>query len=214
MSLTLGPIHYWLYNKIKIAEDRSFALHDGLHGAGVDVAAERDRYGDRLPDADLTELVGDNSIHSFLQGLITRIQIFEASLVEAAVGHEDLIFALVEQHGRKTGQEAVAHQGGPATDVNQLGRLVNDYQLEGMPCDPSPAFAPGEGELTYRHTACNHLANWEYTGAKPETMCALTNRWLAGFVEGAGSAEFILGHTIVDGAPDCQATIRLPGSSS
>lgn len=207
MSLILGPIHHWLFGKILVAEERAFALAEALAAAGVgdDLIPLRERYGERLAGKELATLVGENPIHQFLQGLITKVQLFEASLVEAHADRVELLYETARRHGEETGRRLAE---GKRRTAEEIARLLNDTQLEGMPCDPGATFTPfpdGAG-FDYTHSACNHIGNWSYTGVDIPTMCRLYNRWIEGFVEGLGGG-FRLEETIADGAARCVARV-------
>ena len=215
MSAFLGPIHYWLFNKIQFMEDRSFAIASYLQANGSKEAADKkiSEYGVRLAGADLGELLGHNSIHNFLYGLISKVEIFEASLVEmASEAKFGEIIKVVAEHGERTGKRAVEHNGGKSpSNLEELYQQIADTHLEGMPCDPG-----GEVELindhtlAYNHSACNHIPNWEYTSCGNKRMCQIHNAWLGGFIKGLnGSAKYVVEKTIADGAASCAAKITL-----
>lgn len=213
MSAFLGPIHYWLFNKILHIEDRAFAIANALKDKGKDteVDAKINEYGQRLAGADLAELVGDNSIHNFLYGLISKVEVFEAGLVALAGDDFETARKAVEDHGRASAAKAVEQKGAKPDDLNTLYQYVADYQLEGMPCDPGAEVDPAaQNKLTYGHTTCNHMSNWEYTECPASKMCEIHNAWLQGFVEGLnGSAKYTVKDTIAGGAPRCEAEITL-----
>ncbi len=206
MSLMLGPIHTWLFNKIVIAEERAMALATLLSQQGSDLGELLARYGEPLAGKDLATLVGERSIHQFLQGIITKVQVFEASLVEGNADKVDLLLDAAYAHGKEVAGR-MAPDGG--LGLEEVVRLLNDTQLEGMPCDPGATFTPdasGDG-VDYTHSACNHMVNWSYTGVDPKVMCRLNNRWIAGFVEGLGGS-YEVAQTIADGATACGARVR------
>lgn len=213
MSAFLGPIHNWLFKKIVNMEKRAFAIASTMQNNGkADIAESKIKeYGQKLEGADLAALVGDSSIHQSLYGLISKVEVFEASLVaEAGDGFEKIIQA-VEDHGRKSGELAVAEQGDGPADLAAINKYVNDNQLEGMPCDPGAEVAPlDENRTAYRHTACNHIPNWQYTDCPPSKLCAVHNAWLKGFISGLNpSATYSVEKTIADGASSCSAEIKL-----
>ena len=62
MSLYLGPIHYWLYHKIRILVEREQLLWEAAAQIDADMAEEGremvwQTYGAPLPDEDLAELI-------------------------------------------------------------------------------------------------------------------------------------------------------------
>jgi hypothetical protein len=211
MSLFLGPIHHWMFNKILILESRAFSVAAALREAGVESAAVNKAvadYGEKLAGRDLGEMLGDNSIHQFLYGLIAKIQIFEASLVDLAKDSFDTALKAVESHGRET---AVKASGAQTASLEDIYRLIHENQLEGMPCDPgADTTALSQGKLGYFHSTCNHIQNWEYTAVDIKKMCAITNAWIKGFIAGVnGKASYEVKETLAGGAKSCKAEITI-----
>ena len=215
MSLFLGPIHHWMFNKILILESRAFHIASALEGAGVESAAVKKAvadYGEKLAGRDLADMLGDNSIHQFLYGLIAKIQIFEAGLVDLAKDRWEIALKAAESHGRETAGKAVSATGSKNASLEDIYRLIHDNQLEGMPCDPGAETAViSPSKLGYNHSTCNHIQNWEYTGVDIKRMCAITNAWIKGFIAGVnGSASYEVRQTLADGANSCKAEITIP----
>ena len=195
MSAFLGPIHHWLFGKICVVESRAFAIAEAISGKGVNTEELIANYGEKLEGADLPSLVGGSPIHQFLYGLITKVQVLEAQVVEAA-GEDNFetVIKAAEAHGAIIAENAVEKQGAKPENNEAIYEFIHNYQLEGMPCDPAGAANPtSETDLEYTHTVCNHIANWEYTGATPAQMCKVTNAWLKGFVGGTQRIRRISG---------------------
>lgn len=214
MSLFLGPIHQWMFNKILILESRAFSIAKALADAGVERAAldkSVSDYGEKLAGRDLADMLGDNSIHQFLYGLIAKVQIFEASLVDLAKNSFDVVLKAAESHGRETAGAAVKASGAKAASLEDIYRLIHDNQLEGMPCDPgAEIISLSPTKLGYFHSTCNHIQNWEYTGVDISRMCAMTNAWIKGFITGVnGKASYEVKATLADGANSCEAEITI-----
>lgn len=214
MSLFLGPIHHWMFNKILILESRAFSIASALAGEGVESAAVNKAvadYGEKLAGRDLADMLGDNSIHQFLYGLIAKVQIFEAGLVDLAKDRWEVALRAAEAHGRETAGKALKASGAKGASLEDIYRLIHDNQLEGMPCDPGAETAVlSPAKLGYYHSTCNHIQNWEYTGVDIKRMCAITNAWIKGFIAGvSASASYEVKQTLADGASSCKAEITV-----
>ena len=212
MSAFLGPIHHWLFSKICVVESRAFAIAEAIAAKGVNTEELISNYGEKLEGADLPSLVGASPIHQFLYGLITKVQVLEGQVVEAA-GESNFatVIKAAEDHGAQVAKEAVVKQGSKPENNEAIYEFIHNYHLEGMPCDPAGEVNPtSETNLAYTHTACNHIANWQYTGATPSQMCKVTNAWLKGFIGGLNaSAEYQVDKTIADGEESCHGQITL-----
>ncbi|MBI5815556.1 MAG: hypothetical protein HZB29_08080 [Nitrospinae bacterium] len=214
MSAFLGPIHYWMFNKITIIESRAMAIAAALEKNGVDAGEVQKAvadYGQKLAGQDLDELVGFNPIHQFLTGLIAKVQVFEARLVELAGGKFDIVLQAAEEHARAEALNAVKAKGIKPDSLEAVYQYVSDYQLEGMPCDPGAQVAlNGRSKLDYTHSACNHIQNWEYTSVDIGHMCKLTNAWLKAFITALnGEVEYSLQTAIATGAQSCIAHLAV-----
>ncbi len=213
MSAFLGPIHYWLFNKILLIEDRAFAIATYLqNNNSAEIANGKiEEYGERMSGTDLAELVGNNPIHNFLYSLISKVEVFEAGLVEAAGDKYDDILKVIENHGKKSAEQAIASKGGEKPcDLESLYQYINDCQLEGMPCDPSAEVEMLDGAMSYNHRVCNHIPNWEYTNCSVSKMCGIHNAWLKGFVSGlSDSATYTVENTLANSSSGCSARIEM-----
>lgn len=213
MSAFLGPIHYWMFNKIQILESRAFAIAASLETGGKAEPVKKaiDGYGERLDGKDIAVLLGDNPIHQFLEGLIGKVEVFEAQLVEAAGDDFDKVLSAVEAHGREMAARALGASGGKMGSLHDIYQVVNEYQLEGMPCDPGAVVEElSDDKMIYAHSSCNHIRNWEYTGVDVKKMCDVNNTWLKGLITGLnGGAEYTVLETIAGGAGSCRAEMKL-----
>jgi hypothetical protein len=203
-----------MFNKILILESRAFSIAMALATAGVERDAVNKSvadYGEQLAGRDLADMLGDNSIHQFLYGLIAKVQIFEASLVDLAKNSFDVALKAVEAHGRETAGNAVKAVGVKTASLEDIYRLIHDNQLDGMPCDPGAETASlSPGKLGYFHTTCNHIQNWEYTGVDIKRMCALTNAWIKGFIAGVNpNASYEVKETLAGGSKSCKAEVTI-----
>jgi len=211
MSAFLGPIHYQLFNKIICSEDRSFAIASAMEKCGKDaeVMSILTAYGEKMANKELADLVGDNSIHNFLYGLITKVDLLEAQLIGATDdSNYQQILDAVQAHGSVLGQKFKTNKDISAENIFQF---VRDYYLEGMPCDPGAEVKElDQNRLTFNRRCCNHIPNWEYTTCSNSKMCTIHNTWIKGFISGiSGTAEYILHSSIADGATKCTAEIKL-----
>ena len=78
MSLFLGKIHYWLFNKIVWFENLEEKIIELAKTEGFDVDCLRkdieNKYGEKLPNKPLEELIDTNNIHNWLQSQITSAE--------------------------------------------------------------------------------------------------------------------------------------------
>lgn len=193
MSLFLGPIHHWIYQKIErrhrrvnemvrtVRERHGEAL---LEGSGIPAAG----LGELNDGQPLESLVRGFGIHDFLQQQIGAVECAEGSLLKAACanGDRDAVLedlkAAVHAFGKREAEACLAASEEPL----DLPALIDSLHLEAMPCSPVVEGATNDGTFVYRHVQCPHLANWQAIGVEPELMCAVERSWLAGIAETLG----------------------------
>ena len=222
MSLVLGPVHHWMYNKIKTTEAREASVADALKAKYGQEAEEilNSVYGKHpisKPDTPLEELLGDMPIHAGIQELIIKAETREAATVAAfceKYGDEakDLIIETAHDNGVEFGKKALEEkQVSGDCDAEKAFELTQSYLCDGMPCDRGAQVQDeAANRTTWDHTECVHEQYWKDAGASFETMCDMVNSWISGFGEGANPK---IKHTrekaIAVGDSDCLNSFEL-----
>jgi len=190
MSMFLGPIHHLMFEKIKIASQRSRSV----------VEKFSEKFGEEVGNTintvmpaglvdfgntPLEELLGDNPIHQFLQSLIDEVEIAEAKLVTAFLygfpdGGKELLLESFKSDGARVAKDKV---GDSSADINSICNSINQFYLEGMPCDPGGSFNVDGNSVEVSHSECLHKAKWDSAGAPADIMCELLDAWVAGFAQ-------------------------------
>lgn len=220
MSMFLGPIHYWLYNKITIVEARRERYLQALENKyGKDFMAVADaleeEYGPKLDGQRLDQMVGNQPIHGFLSALIQKVEGGEGKLVKAAIDKYNgdaftLLLETAEQHGREIGERAATEKDISQPSVEDVYRLLNDYLLEGMPCDQGPIpVSKSADAIELQHNSCLHRHNWEAVDAPMMEMCCFTNAWIGGFIQAVKPGmQYERIASIASGDPGCVAEYK------
>lgn len=185
MSDFIGPIHYWLFEKILVAERRQQYLFEKVTEMCGTTAEElrdqvRQTYGEPLPDLDLSELIVHDNIHGWLQRQINLSESREAGFIKelidtCGVAAEELMTRSFFAHGQETGAAAAKSGHYEMSSADGVLKALNDYYLSGMPCDA------GDNVISL------HLTNWKRTGVDEGAMRKFYELWLKGFVEGTNS---------------------------
>ena len=127
MSAFLGPIHYWLYNKIGNQEKLTKAI--AIYAASEGWIADADEYIKALPP--LETVIDEGNIHGWLQARINDAEGRYASLVSSILkGNADRINALCTIAFEFGKVNAVSAES--AIDVY---KAFEDFFVNGMPCD-------------------------------------------------------------------------------
>ncbi len=197
MSLVLGPVHHWMYKKIRTTEEREAYTVNVLRGkygpeTEVILNAIYEKYS--LPDknASLEEILGNTSIHQGIQNLIIQAETRDAAVIAAFCEKygddaKATVTKAAHDHGVVCGKRAVEERGaGGECTASKAFELIQSFLCDGMPCDRGAQVQSEEdNRTTWDHTECVHEEYWRDVGASFETMCDMLNSWIEGFGEGA-----------------------------
>ena len=199
MSLVLGPVHHWMYNKIKATEAREASIADALkekYGREADEVLNSvyDKHPLSNPDTPLEELLENVPIRQGIQDLIIKAETREAATIAAfceKYGDEakELVIKAAHDNGVECGKRALVEKGvsGDCT-AEKAFELIKSYLCDGMPCDRgAQAQSESADHTTWDHTECVHEQYWKDAGASFETMCDMVNSWISGFGEGTNA---------------------------
>lgn len=209
MSRYLAPIHTWLFNKIKMheaLEKLTLSKYKDIYGQNIDDIADSayEKYGLPLEDKPIEELIDTSNIHGWLQNRIditeTR-QSFILTSILSKHGNEAKGTALevYAKQGAECGKDAAANFD--TVEAPQIYQALNNYILDGMPCDNvnSVTFKSSE-KLVWKNSQCLHRGYWEKAGADLDFLYELRYTWIRNFVENAnGKYTFVESKETTDG---------------
>ncbi len=187
MSLFLGKIHFWLYNKILWTEKIEEYIKEWAKNKGLPAEKWSEensgKYGASMGKKPLEDIIDTSNIHGWLQERIESAELRQASLVTAILS-EDMAYKneLLELF-RKQGQSAAAaYQSKPVTP-EEIFNALNDFILEGMPCDRvNEVIGSNEKEFVWRTTTCLHTTYWERVNGDIKHFYDLRKEWVTAFV--------------------------------
>jgi hypothetical protein len=198
MSAFLAPIHTWLFNKILLAEDLEKSLQE----------AYIDKYGDNAKEAinkaltygspidttkNIEDIIDASNIHGWLQDKISKVETRTALVITEMVkkyGEEAETIAkeCFAAQGEKVGETSKAKEM-PGTP-EELFNALNNYLLEGMPCDRVTRLIKAENDiLEWETTSCIHKSYWEKVSGDVNIFYILRRTWIKAFIENS-SEEF------------------------
>ncbi|MBS6256280.1 hypothetical protein [Megasphaera massiliensis] len=128
MSAFLGPIHFWLYNKIQFQENLIDELVAYVTAKGWSDKADQYVSTDRRK---LDEVIDEANIHGWLQSRIHDAEGRYAALVLDAAGDDGEKFDALKEAAHNFG----AKQGLQAATAPEAFHRLDDLLLDGMPCD-------------------------------------------------------------------------------
>lgn len=187
MSAFLGPIHIWLYNKIKFQDEMTSAVLDLAEENGRlelrSVAAGR--YGE-LPEGNLEDLIDTGNIHGWLQEKVGVVENRLAFAVTAFAGDDGKKLDSVKEAIFRLGEKHPVEEG---TTLKEAYDHLENTLLNGMPCDRVNELAENSPEkLVWRQTRDIHAPYWEENQGNPENYHMLRASLIEGMMKNSGIA--------------------------
>lgn len=193
MSQFLAPIHQWLFDKIRIMESIEKAIiqteYSGEEQSAV-MADLSEKAGNYLADAPLADLIDPGNIHGWLQDTISVVETRQSFLIRKLLSEDtealDRIKKVYGNFGEQKGKEISSEK---PEDADSLFQVLNNYLLEGMPCDRVNVVTEKElDKLAWRTERCVHAGNWEKGGTDVEVYYELRASFTKEFIKAANPA--------------------------
>jgi len=190
MSLFLGKIHYWLFNKIVWFENLEEKIIELAKLEGLDIENLRkdieDKYGEKLPNKPLEELIDTSNIHNWLQNQIhsaeKRTAAWTKLLIEANEENLKKLENIYKEQGVVAAKE-VLKEGKSVSSPKEIFDAMNDYILDGMPCDRvNEVISNEENKITWQARIDVHKDIWDKVGCDVNYFYNLRNAWIETFV--------------------------------
>lgn len=191
MSAFLGPIHYWLYNKIKHQQslvDQVIAFGKEKYSLSLEETCN-EKYG-LTERRSLEEVIDESNIHGWLQIQVSRVEYKLAYCTTELLKQEGMqleeLKAIFYKQGvekRKTLEKGL--------NAVQLFKVIQDKLLNGMPCDHAEVVVEqDDNQIVWQRRVCVHEKYWDEVGGNVRNYYALIEAWLKGFIE-EGQESFI-----------------------
>lgn len=188
MSLFLGKIHYWLYNKIiwyeKIELDIIKWAQEAELPIGTWVQDINEKYGPPLGSEPLEKLIDTSNIHGWLQERIESAELRQAAIITQVlnrnVDYMKALTGIYKNQGKAAAEDYQEETSAPEDVFNAL----NDYILEGMPCDRvNEIVSSDDNEFLWKSTICLHAPYWKKVEGDVNIFYELRETWVKAFVE-------------------------------
>lgn len=190
MSLFLGKIHYWLFDKILWFEGLEKDVINVAESENLNIEALskeiNQKYGEMLPDKPLEEMIDTSNIHGWLQERIHsaegRMSAWIFRIIDNNKDALNKIESVYINQGMKAGNE-VKEQFGKLDSAVDIYNKINDYILDGMPCDRvNEIIASDDDIVKWKRTICVHKDIWEKENMNVGIFYDLRNLWIKSFV--------------------------------
>jgi len=131
MSAFLAPIHFWMYDKILIAQELTFKLEEKFLNK-----EEREEVESLFPglySKDLEEVIDQSNIHGWVHTAVSNVEIRFAyivkTLLDRGISLEE-IKKVAFEYGKSFPEQEVS-------SLKDAYELLMDILLDGLPCDVS-----------------------------------------------------------------------------
>lgn len=186
MSAFLGPIHYWLYNKIQWHETLLEEIYEAAQQKGHDLSLIKHytehQFG--APErSELSQVIDGGNIHGWLQTKIQSLEYRMAYVITHVLSSDLMSMNDMKSLYRKNGEAAYNAYPGNMNTPNEMFKAIFDYLLEGMPCDRvNQPISADETTMVWIKKMCIHTDYWKAVQGDIGVYDALRFEWLEGFV--------------------------------
>lgn len=192
MSLFLGKIHYWLYNKISWAEKVEKDMIQWAKSKNLPIEQwtqeNIERHGAPIGDKPLDEIIDTTNIHGWLQQQIESTELRQAALVTVILGQNSQNIEALNVIFIKHGEAAAKDSGDIPDSPEGMFNALHDYILEGMPCDRvNKIVSSNDNEFIWKTTTCLHMPYWEQVKGDVRNFYVLREAWTKAFIESLNS---------------------------
>ncbi len=185
MSAFLGPIHYWLYNKIRLQQEIINELYRLGEGNNIPLKSEAESRFGVIEDKPLEEMIDQGNIHGWLQERVSQVEYKYAFVVTALANKlPDAIHTLKSSlyNAGKEQAKAIDHSS-EKLKANELFKLITDLLLDGMPCDhANRILSQNDYDITWTRNLCVHAPYWDDLEGDISIYYELRESWLMGFI--------------------------------
>ena len=188
MSLYLGKIHYWLFNKIVWFKDLEIEFlnlgkEKGINTEELLIEITK-KYGERVENKPLEEIIDSSNIHGWLD---SKIKVSENRLAEIISFlklnsvSDKLIKEVFINAGRKAAIEDIEKRS--LDTAEEIFNGLNDYILDGMPCDRvNEVVEASENKVIWRRNVCVHKEMWSKENLDSDYFYEIRDEFIKAFV--------------------------------
>lgn len=190
MSQFLAPIHTWLFNKIKLAQDLEsniVKVHIDTFGEEVlNVQEEAIKlYSEYIQNKPLEELIDVNNIHGWLQNKIIEVESRSAYIISKYYEiYKEKSKELTTEEYKKQAIECANDESNKVNSPDNVYISLNNYILSGMPCDRATSITEKNDDyVVFEQVGCIHKKNYEKGNGNLNYLYELKDLWIKSFVE-------------------------------
>lgn len=181
MSAFLGPIHFWLYNKITIQNEIVEELLDYAEKYNNDI---RDYLYENYGDGELKPLdqvIDVTNIHGWLQERVIKVENKLAYAVTELTKANPENYDVIKDVFKSKGAEVSTFD--KDSSLEEIYKGINDTLLDGMPCDRANSLVSNEkDEVIWKRNVCVHQQYWDQVGGHIKDFYTLRDSFIEGLL--------------------------------
>ncbi|NLJ58251.1 MAG: hypothetical protein GX339_05350 [Tissierellia bacterium] len=181
MSAFLGPIHFWLYNKVKIQNE---IVEEILDYADKHNKELRTTLYSKFGDGDLKpleEVIDVTNIHGWLQERVSQVESKLAYGVTNLLKEKPQAMDEIKNIFNNKGAELSTFNRDTA--LEEIYKSLNDTLLDGMPCDHAISLiSSDEKEIIWKRNTCVHQQYWHEAGGNIDDFYILRDEFIKGLL--------------------------------
>ncbi|HHV09936.1 MAG TPA: hypothetical protein GXX75_06640 [Clostridiales bacterium] len=187
MSAFLGPIHYWLYNKIQQQQ----AIVDELYALGeknaLSLEAECNNLFGTFENKPLEEMIDHGNIHGWLQERVSQVEYKYAYCITKLLEKDPQLKASVTNIVANNGTNLAITMKEYSLDAAGVFKVIEDNLLDGMPCDhANRVLKKSADQVIWVRNLCVHSPYWEELGGDINIYYELRDAWISALVKELG----------------------------
>lgn len=177
MSLFLGPIHYWLYNKITLQNKIVNTIIKELNLENIESELCKN-YG-LIVEKPLEQIINTENIHGWLQEKVDIVENRLAYVVKLALEKNQDNLNKIEKIFFDFGASIKIE--GNKDDASIVFKTIEDSILDGMPCDRTKkVIEKNENIVSWTKNICVHEKYWNSLNIDINIYYKLINQFILG----------------------------------
>ncbi len=186
MSAFLGPIHFWLYNKIEVQENILEAIFKVADKQSLKDEVE-EKFGAPVV-GELEDNIDTGNIHGWLQGRIASVESRMAFTVTSLLNDNAISKDELKEVFVKNAVECASKVENKDVNASELFKITFDFLLAGMPCDRvNEVISSDENSVEWQTTMDIHKQYWDNVNGDVNNYHYFIDAWIEKFISSVNS---------------------------
>ena len=187
MSAFLGPIHYWLYNKIQLQQQIVDEIYLLGEKNGLALEEECNNLYGTFENKPLEEMIDQGNIHGWLQERVSQVEYKYAYSVTKLLNKNPEVKESLKNIVANNGTRLAITLKEYPLNASGIYKMIEDNLLDGMPCDhANRVLKQGETEVLWTRNICVHSKYWDETGGDISVYYELRDSWMEALAKELG----------------------------